>query len=80
MSPYEILSPGGSVEHMNAEPGRIWIRRLVARFPKAAWINPLPEAQWEWTQSVGVVRELMEGRMYPLTLQGLERAIRVLAR
>lgn len=80
MSPYEIVSPGGSVEHINEEAGEVWIRRLAAHFPKLAWINPLPEEQWGWTHSVGMVRRLVEDRMYPLTLDGLERAMRALAR
>ncbi|WP_020177936.1 VWA domain-containing protein [Methylopila sp. M107] len=80
MSPYEIMSPGGSVEHMNEEAGEVWLRRLAAHFPKLAWINPLPEDQWGWTHSVGMVRKLVENRMYPLTLDGLERATRALAR
>ncbi|MFD1701897.1 VWA domain-containing protein [Methylopila henanensis] len=80
MSPYEILSPGGSVEHMNREAGRVWLQRLADRFQKIAWINPLPSAQWEWTPSIGMVRELVGGRMYPLNLEGLEGAMRALAR
>ncbi|GLK81147.1 vWA domain-containing protein [Methylopila turkensis] len=80
MSPYEILSPGGSVEHMNREAGRVWLQRLVDRFPKIAWINPLPSAQWDWTPSIGMVRDLVGGRMYPLSLEGLEGAMRALAR
>ncbi len=80
MSPYEIMSPGGSVEHINEEAGEVWLRRLAAHFPKLAWINPLPEEQWGWTHSVGMVRKLVENRMYPLTLDGLERAMRALAR
>lgn len=80
MSPYEIMVPGGSVEHMNPEAGRVWISRLVEHFPKLAWINPLPQEQWDWTPSVGMVRDLVGGRMHPLTLDGLEAAMRQLAR
>lgn len=80
MSPNEIMTPGGSVEHMNPEPGRVWIERLAERFPKLAWINPLPEEQWGWTASIGMVRDLVGGRMHPLTLGGLEAAMRDLAR
>lgn len=80
MSSYEIMSPGGSVEHMNREAGKVWLDRLVARFPKVAWINPLPRAHWNWTASVGMVREIVEDRMYPLTLDGLEQAMRGLAK
>jgi uncharacterized protein with von Willebrand factor type A (vWA) domain len=80
MSPYEIVQPGGSVEHWNAEPGEAWLRRLLATYPKAVWLNPVPERYWTGTQSIGMVRELMEGRMFPLTLDGLDRAMRRLTR
>ena len=80
MSPYEILQPGGSVEYNNEEAGAIWLRRLVERFPKYAWLNPEPEGVWEYRQSISVIRQLMGGRMYPVTLQGLERAMRELSR
>lgn len=80
MSPYEIAMRGGSVEHMNDEPGRVWVRRLGERFPKLVWINPLPRSQWDWTPSIGMVRELVEDRMYPLNLEGLDAAMRELAR
>jgi uncharacterized protein with von Willebrand factor type A (vWA) domain len=80
MSPYEIVQPGGSVEHWNAEPGEEWMRRLLATYPKAVWLNPVPEKYWSGTQSIGMVRELMEGRMFPLTLDGLDRAMRRLTR
>jgi uncharacterized protein with von Willebrand factor type A (vWA) domain len=80
MSPYEIVQPGGSVEHWNEEPGEVWLRRLLATYPKAVWLNPVPERHWEGTPSIGMVRQLMEGRMYPLTLEGLDRAMRRLTR
>ena len=80
MSPYEIVQPGGSVEHWNAEPGEAWMRRLLATYPKAVWLNPVPEKYWPGTQSIGMIRELMEGRMFPLTLDGLDRAMRRLTR
>ena len=80
MSPYEIVQPGGSVEHWNAEPGETWLRRLLETYPKAVWLNPVPERYWEGTQSIGMIRELMEGRMFPLTLDGLDRAMRRLTR
>ncbi|MEH3120592.1 MAG: VWA domain-containing protein [Sphingomonas phyllosphaerae] len=80
MSPYEITQPGGSVEHMNDEPGAVWMQRLTATYPAAAWLNPLPEAHWDYTASVGMIRELMGGRMYPLTLDGLDEAMRELTR
>jgi uncharacterized protein with von Willebrand factor type A (vWA) domain len=80
MSPYEISQPGGSVEHMNDEPGAVWMQRLTATYPAAAWLNPLPQAHWDYTASVGMIRELMGGRMYPLTLDGLDAATRELTR
>jgi len=80
MSPYEILQPGGSVEYNNEEPGAIWLRRLVERFPKYAWLNPEPEGVWQYRQSISVIQQLMSGRMFPVTLQGLERAMRELSR
>jgi uncharacterized protein with von Willebrand factor type A (vWA) domain len=80
MSPYEIVQPGGSVEHWNAEAGETWLRRLLATYPKAVWLNPVPERYWAGTQSIGMIRELMEGRMFPLTLDGLDRAMRRLTR
>ncbi|MBO0902301.1 vWA domain-containing protein [Jiella sonneratiae] len=80
MSPYEIAMPGGSVEHWNAEPGRIWLDRLTAKWPKAAWLNPSNQRYWDYTQSVAMIREAMDGRMFPLTLAGIEAATRELAR
>jgi uncharacterized protein with von Willebrand factor type A (vWA) domain len=75
MSPYEVLKPGGSVEHWNEEAGAVWIARAVELWRRAIWLNPVPEEQWGWTPSIGIVRELMGERMYPLTLEGLTRAI-----
>ncbi len=80
MSPYEITVPGGSVEHMNEEPGEVWMRRVLATYPSAVWINPLPEDHWSHTASVRMMRTLMEGRMFPLTLEGLDGAMRELTR
>ena len=76
MSPYEIAMPGGSVEHMNQEAGAAWMQRLTGHFRHAAWLNPTPEKYWHYTQSISMVRELMEDRMFPLTLDGLDRAIK----
>ena len=78
MSPYEILQPGGSVEHWNEEPGQVWLKRLTEVYRRAVWINPTPEAQWPWTQSIKITQELMEDRMFPMTVQGLDRAMRAL--
>ncbi len=80
MSPYEITHPGGSVEHMNEESGAVWMRRLTNTYPSAVWLNPVPQAQWGYSQSVQVIRELMNDRMYPLTLSGLDEAMRQLTR
>ena len=80
MSPYEITYPGGSVEHWNEEAGAVWLQRVAQVYPKTVWLNPLPEAHWKWTQSVTMVRQIMTDRMFPLTLEGLDRAVRELAR
>ena len=68
MSPYEITVPGGSVEHMNEEPGSAWIKRVTGIYEDCVWLNPVPEQHWGWTPSIKVMGELMEDRMYPLTL------------
>jgi len=78
MSPYEILQPGGSIEHWNEEPGVAWLKRLLATFPRHAWLNPEPPDRWEFTPSIRITRELVEDRMFPLTLAGLDRAMRSL--
>ncbi|MDO7841170.1 vWA domain-containing protein [Sphingomonas immobilis] len=80
MSPYEITHPGGSVEHMNPEAGAVWMDRLTTTYPAAVWLNPTPKEQWVHSQSTKVMRELMNDRMYPLTLQGLDDAMRELTR
>ncbi|GJE38235.1 vWA domain-containing protein [Methylobacterium persicinum] len=80
MSPYEIAAPGGSVEHWNEEPGAAWLGRLLDHFPRAAWLNPIPDTHWAYTQSIGMVQRLMAGRMFPLTLEGLDAAARALVR
>jgi uncharacterized protein with von Willebrand factor type A (vWA) domain len=80
MSPYEIGTPGGSVEHFNEEPGSVWLERITQTYPHSVWLNPVPESDWGYTQSIRMVHQLMEGRMYPLTLDGLERAMRELVR
>ncbi|HWQ38473.1 MAG TPA: VWA domain-containing protein [Burkholderiales bacterium] len=80
MSPYEIAHPGGSIEHHNEEPGSVWLCRLLDVYQRAAWLNPVPEERWDYYESIGMVKKLMDGRMYPLTLEGLERAMRALVR
>lgn len=71
MSPYEIVQPGGSIEHWNEEPGTVWMRRLTTAWPHHVWLNPEPQQRWDYTPSVQLTRELVENRMYPLTLGGL---------
>ena len=80
MSAYEITSPGGSVEHFNEEAGAVWMERVTRTYPACVWLNPVPEGQWGYTHSISVMRQLMGGRMYPLTLDGLDRAMRELVR
>jgi len=80
MSPYEITVPGGAVEHWNREAGEVWLARALARFPAAAWINPVPESHWRYTPSTAMIARIMDGRMYPLTLGGIEAATRALGR
>ena len=78
MSPYEIVYAGGSVEHWNEEPGAVWMKRMLSAYPKAIWLNPEPEQRWDYTPSVKITRELMEDRMFPLTLSGLDDGIKAL--
>ncbi|HKX95208.1 MAG TPA: VWA domain-containing protein [Methylibium sp.] len=80
MSPYEILQPGGSVEYNNEEPGAEWLQRLTHAFPHYAWINPEPQGVWGYRQSIAIVQQLVQQRMFPLTLQGLEGAMRLLSK
>jgi hypothetical protein len=80
MSPYEITQPGGSVEGWNAESGAVWMQRIVAAFPRLVWLNPEPRERWEYTPSVRITRELTGERMFSLTLEGLDAAIRELRR
>lgn len=80
MSPYEILFPGGSVEHMNEEAGSDWLYRLLETFPRSIWINPHAERSWDYTPSIGIIRDLFSNRMFPLTLEGLEKGMEELRR
>jgi uncharacterized protein with von Willebrand factor type A (vWA) domain len=80
MSPYEINYAGGSVEHWNEEAGEVWLRRMTDIYHSAVWLNPIPEKNWQFGQSIQMMRTLMEGRMFPLTLDGLDRAMRELTR
>jgi uncharacterized protein with von Willebrand factor type A (vWA) domain len=78
MSPYEIVQPGGSVEHWNEEAGAVWMQRLTRTWPHHVWLNPEPQERWQYTPSVQITRELIEDRMFPLTLAGLDAAIKAL--
>jgi uncharacterized protein with von Willebrand factor type A (vWA) domain len=80
MSPYEILQPGGSVEYNNEEPGAEWIQRLTHAYPKFVWINPEPQGVWQYRQSISIIQQLTSNRMFPLTLRGLEEAMRMLSK
>lgn len=76
MSPYEITYPGGSVEHYNDEAGVVWLQRLKDHYPHFAWLNPVPEEYWKYTQSIGMLKEFFEDEMYPLTISGITKAIK----
>jgi uncharacterized protein len=80
MSPYEITQAGGSVEHWNEEPGTVWLERITGHFRRVAWLNPLPEQDWHYGQSIGIMRRYLGGRMFPLTLRGLDDMARELSR
>src|SRR5690554_10707 len=80
MSPYEILQPGGSVEHHNKETGATWMQRLLQAWPKAVWLNPEPQGYWQYRQSIAILRNIMSDRMFPITVDGLERAMRMLSK
>lgn len=80
MSPYEIVHPGGSVEHWNEESGAVWMQRLLEVYPKTIWVNPEPKKHWNYTPSIDITRELLGDRMYPMTLAGLDEGIRYLTK
>ena len=80
MSPYEITHAGGAVEHWNPESGQAWIERLTAHFRRVAWLNPTPQPAWSYSHSTAILQQLLEGRMYPLTLGGLDAMTRALSR
>ncbi len=79
MSPYEIVSPGGSVEHLNPEPGKVWLERAIQTWPRTVWINPTPESHWAYSQSTRMIADIFQGRMFPLSPDGVELAMRALA-
>jgi uncharacterized protein with von Willebrand factor type A (vWA) domain len=80
MSPYEIVQPGGSVEYNNPEAGAVWLQRFTSTFANFAWLNPEPEGLWQYRQSISIIQQLMSQRMFPLTIDGLERAMRLLSK
>jgi uncharacterized protein with von Willebrand factor type A (vWA) domain len=80
MSPYEIMMPGGSVEYWNEEAGEAWLKRVVATYPHSVWLNPVPAKHWDYTPSIGIIEKIFEERMFELTLDGLDRAMRELSR
>jgi uncharacterized protein with von Willebrand factor type A (vWA) domain len=80
MSPYEIVYPGGSVEHWNEEAGQVWLQRLLQTYSRSIWFNPTPQNYWGYTESTRILQRLMAGRMYPLTLDGLDAGMRELNR
>ncbi|GJD41518.1 MULTISPECIES: VWA domain-containing protein [Methylobacterium] len=80
MSPYEIAMQGGSVEHWNEEPGQVWLERVLERFPKSVWLNPVPAEHWAYTQSIGMIRRIVSDRMFPLNIEGIDGAMRALVR
>ena len=80
MSPYEIMQPGGSVEHWNEESGEAWMRTLKDTYEKIIWLNPVPEQDWGYTHSINIAHQLVEGHMYPLTVKGLEEGMAYLSK
>ncbi|SDE96957.1 hypothetical protein SAMN04488105_110150 [Salipiger thiooxidans] len=80
MSPYEIAYPGGANEHWNAESGQAWLERARVQWPDHLWINPVPERHWQYTQSIGMIQQIFENRMVPMTLEGIDRGMRELSR
>jgi uncharacterized protein with von Willebrand factor type A (vWA) domain len=80
MSPYEIVNAGGSVEHWNDEAGIVWLQRVLTVYAKSVWLNPTPEEWWDYTRSIAMIRQIFGDRMFPLTLDGLDRAMRCLSR
>lgn len=80
MSPYEIVYKGGAVEHFNDEPGSVWLHRALTTWPNAVWLNPVEKRFWDYTHSIGMIREIMDDRMFPLTLEGLDAAMARLSR
>ena len=80
MSPYEIIHPGGSVEHYNKEAGGVWLKRAVEHWPKSIWLNPNPQTHWQYYHSTRLIYELLGGRMYGLSISAIDEAMRLLAK
>lgn len=80
MSPYELLSVGGSVEYMSQDTGQAWLKRITNHFDKVAWLNPETQSYWQYTQTIGLIKDIMQGHMYPMTLHGIEDMTKYLAR
>jgi len=80
MSPYELLSVGGSVEYMSQDTGQAWLKRITNHFDKVAWLNPEAQSYWQYTQTIGLIKDIMQGHMYPMTLHGIEDMTKYLAR
>jgi len=78
MSPYEIMVPGGSVEHVNEEPGSIWLDRIIRTYPHSVWLNPVAQKHWDYSESTTIIKRIFAGRMYPITIEGLEAATKEL--
>ncbi|HAW48511.1 MAG TPA: VWA domain-containing protein, partial [Roseovarius sp.] len=77
---YEIAYPGGANEHWNAEAGQAWLERARAQWPDHLWINPVPRREWDYTHSIGMIREIFDDRMVPMTLEGLDQGMKALVR
>ena len=80
MSPYEIAFPGGANEHYNAESGQVWLDRVRSQWPSNLWINPVKQNLWGYTQSIEMIKDIFEDKMVPMTLEGLEKGVKELAR
>jgi len=80
MSPYEVMVPGGSVEHVNEEAGSVWLERITRTYPHAVWLNPVAQKHWDYSESTSIIRRLFSNRMYPITIEGLENAMKELVR
>jgi uncharacterized protein with von Willebrand factor type A (vWA) domain len=80
MSPYEIVYPGGAFDHWNEESGEVWLRRIIDQWPSTIWLNPVAQKGWNYTHSTGLIQQIFRNQMYPLTLSGIDEAMKVLSR